>query len=141
MDKLLIELLSSTVALKFKAQGYHWNVKGSNFHQFHELFSDIYSDYESAIDALAEWLLKLDYMAPSDLLSFYNGSSVSESISTTDGIAMAEDLLMSNDDIGRRFRRGVEDATSAGEHALANFFAERLDAHQKWHWQLRATVA
>jgi starvation-inducible DNA-binding protein len=140
MEQLLKELLSDTVALKFKAQGYHWNVEGINFHQFHDLFSDIYNEYESAIDPLAEWLRKLGYLAPSDLLSFYNGSNIPESISSTEALSMVLDLKDSNYEVGRKFRRAVSEATAAGEHALANFFAERLDAHQKIDWQLAASA-
>lgn len=140
MEQLLKELLSDTVALRFKAQGYHWNVEGINFHQFHDLFSDIYNVYESAIDPLAEWLRKLGYLAPSDLLSFYNESDVSESISTTDALAMAMDLKDSNYLIINKLQNAVDYATEMKQHALANFFAERMDAHQKINWQLTATT-
>jgi starvation-inducible DNA-binding protein len=140
MEELLKGLLSDTVALKFKAHGYHWNVEGKNFHQFHELFSDIYTDYESAIDTIAEWSRKLGYLATSDLLSFYNSTTVTESISSTDPCEMAQDLLESNLQIGNKFQGAVTIATSAGQHALANFFAERMDQHQRWNWQLSATV-
>jgi starvation-inducible DNA-binding protein len=140
MEQLLKELLSDTVALRFKAQGYHWNVEGINFHQFHELFSDIYNVYESAIDPLAEWLRKLGYLAPSDLLSFYNETNVSESISTTDALSMAVDLKDSNYLIINKLQDAVDYATEMKQHALANFFAERMDAHQKINWQLTATT-
>lgn len=140
MEQLLKELLSDTVALRFKAQGYHWNVEGINFHQFHDLFSDIYNQYESAIDPLAEWLRKLGYLAPSDLLSFYNESNVSESISTTDARSMASDLLDSNYTIIGKLQNAVDYATELKQHALANFFAELMDAHQKINWQLTATT-
>lgn len=140
MEQLLKELLSDTVALRFKAQGYHWNVEGINFNQFHDLFSDIYQQYESAIDPLAEWLRKLGYLAPSDLLSFYNDTSVSESISTTDALSMVADLQNSNYLIIGKLQDAVDYATELKQHAVANFFAELLDAHQKINWQLTATT-
>jgi len=140
MDKLLKELLSETVALRFKAQGYHWNIEGINFQQFHELFSDIYNQYESGIDSLAEWLRKLGFLAPSDLLSFYNDSTVTESISGTNGLAMVTDLQNSNYLMIEKFSNAVDQATEMKQHALANFFAERMDAHQKIEWQLTATT-
>lgn len=140
MDKLLRELLADTVTLKFKAQGYHWNVEGINFQQFHELFLDIYEVYESGIDPLAEWLRKLGLLAPSDLLSFYNESSVSESISGMDALAMATDLRDSNYLMIGKLSNAVDQATEMKQHALANFFAERMDAHQKINWQLTVTT-
>lgn len=139
MEQLLKELLSDTVTLKFKAQGYHWNIEGINFYQFHDLFSDIYGQYESGIDQIAEWLRKLNYLAPSDLLSFYNESNVSESISGTDALEMVVDLQSSNQAVLNKFQNAVAYATEMKQHALANFFAERMDAHQKINWQLTAT--
>ena len=140
MDQLIKQLLSDTVALKFKAHGYHWNVEGENFSQFHDFFSDIYEDYESAVDTLAEWLRKLGYTAPSDLLSFYNTTTVGESIDSTYGLDMAADLLMSNNAMIIKLQNGVDMATEIKQHALANFFAERMDMHQRWSWMLSATI-
>ena len=140
MDQLIKQLLADTVALKFKAHGYHWNVEGDDFAQFHDFFSDIYEDYEAAVDTLAEWLRKLGYTAPSDLLSFYNTTTVTESIDSKYGCDMAADLLASNDEVMIKFMNAVDTATAAKQHALANFFAERMDMHQRWHWMLDATI-
>lgn len=140
LSNTLKSLLADTVSLKFLAQGYHWNVEGTSFYQFHELFSEIYNDYEGGIDGLAEWLRKLGEMAPSDLLLFYNNSNISESISATDGLSMSMDLRQSNYPMIDKFSNAVDQATEARQHALANFFAERMDIHQKINWQLAATT-
>jgi starvation-inducible DNA-binding protein len=133
-------LLSDTVALKFKSHGYHWNVKGDDFKPFHDFFGEIYEDYEDAVDTLAEWILKLDGVAPSDLLFFYNNSTVTESISSTYGCDMAADLLVSNDEVMMKLANAVDQATTLKQHAVANYFAERMDMHQRWHWMLSATI-
>jgi len=31
-------------------------------------------------------------------------------------------------------------ATALRQQALANFFADRMNMHQKWHWQLSAVT-
>jgi DNA-binding ferritin-like protein len=31
-------------------------------------------------------------------------------------------------------------ADNSREQGVANFLAERIDQHQKWHWQLKAVV-
>jgi len=31
-------------------------------------------------------------------------------------------------------------ATEQRQQALANFFAERMDMHQRWHWMLSASL-
>jgi len=66
----LAVILSDTVAYKFAAQGYHWNVKGPNFYQFHEFFGELYEDAEGAIDPTAENIRKLGFEAPYSLGDF-----------------------------------------------------------------------
>jgi DNA-binding ferritin-like protein len=53
---------------------------------------------------------------------------------------MAVDLKESNYLIINKFQNAVDYATELKQHALANFFAERMDAHQKINWQLTATT-
>ena len=43
LDSLAV-LLADTVTVTHVAHGYHWNVKGVNFSQYHELFGGIYQD-------------------------------------------------------------------------------------------------
>ena len=37
-------LLCDTVTIYFRAHGYHWNVEGEDFSQYHMLFEQIYED-------------------------------------------------------------------------------------------------
>jgi starvation-inducible DNA-binding protein len=133
-------LLSDTVALKFKAHGYHWNVEGDDFPQFHDFFGDIYEDYESATDTYAEWIRKLDSYAPFKLSRFMELNEVGEPDVSSDPMMMCADLLMCNDTVLTKLMDAVEMATAARQHALANFFAERMDQHQRWHWMLSASL-
>ena len=45
-------LLANTVLMKYKAQGYHWNVQSDDFPQYHELFGKIYDSMDGAVDPL-----------------------------------------------------------------------------------------
>ena len=137
----LKELLSDTVALKFKAHGYHWNVEGDDFPQAHTFFEMIYSDYEEAIDDFAEILRKLDTYAPFKLSRFIELSkNVAETEVSSDFAVMAADLLMSNDAVLAKLKDAFDMADAAREQGIANFIAERIDMHQKWHWQLKAVI-
>jgi DNA-binding ferritin-like protein len=55
----LAECLSNSVVLKNKAQGYHWNVMGPDFGEFHDFFGSYYEDVESAIDHLSQKLFAI----------------------------------------------------------------------------------
>lgn len=137
---LLKVLLADNITLKLKAHGYHWNVEGDDFPQFHKFFSDIYEDYESATDTYAEWIRKLDAYAPFKLSRFIELNEVGEPEVTSDPMMMSRDLLMANDMVLARLAGAVELATQNRQHALANFFAERMDMHQRWHWMLSASL-
>jgi len=138
--QLLRVTLSDMVALKFKAHGYHWNVEGDDFPQYHEFFEDIYQDYDSSIDTFAEWLRKLGEYAPYKLSRFMAYSDLPETDVTSDPVTMATDLLVANDAVTTKLLVGFDLATALKQNALANFFAERQDMHQRWHWMLGAVI-
>jgi starvation-inducible DNA-binding protein len=137
----LKELLADTVALKFKAHGYHWNVEGDDFPQAHSFFEMIYNDYEEAIDGFAESLRRLDTYAPFKLSRFSSlAVDVAETDVNSDFSVMSADLLMSNDKTLAKLKDAFDMANAAREQGIANFIAERIDMHQKWHWQLKAII-
>ena len=133
-------LLSDTVSLKFKAHGYHWNVEGDDFPQYHDFFQDIYQDYDGAVDTFAEWIRKLGEYAPYKLSRFQAFSDVPETDVTSDPVAMSADLLMANDMVTVKLLDTFDLATALRQQALANFLAERQDMHQRWHWMLSAVI-
>jgi starvation-inducible DNA-binding protein len=137
---LLKVLLADNITLKLKAHGYHWNVEGDDFVQFHKLFLDIYEDYDQATDTYAEWLRKLDTYAPFKLSRFIELNEVGEPDVTSDPMMMAADLLMANDMVLAKLTDAVDLATQNKQHAIANFFAERMDMHQRWHWMLTVSL-
>ncbi len=133
-------LLADNIALKFKAHGYHWNVESDDFQQFHEFFGDIYENYDGATDTYAEWLRILKVYAPYRLTDFFDMSGVEEPTIVGDPQPMLADLYMS-------IEKHIADLVVAGELAnankefgLANFFADRQTASQKFCWQIRASM-
>ena len=46
MEQLIQQLkviLGTNFALYFKAHGFHWNVEGVNFQQYHDFFAELYT--------------------------------------------------------------------------------------------------
>jgi starvation-inducible DNA-binding protein len=134
-------LLGDTVALKFKAHGYHWNVETDDFPQYHDFFGDIYKDYDSAIDPMAEWIRILGDYAPFKLSRLTMLSSIPETEVTSDHEDMTMDLYLANETMIDKFASAAEMANAAKQFGLSNFLADRQTAHQKWSWQLRASVS
>jgi DNA-binding ferritin-like protein len=144
VEPRLVELLEKTLAdvvsFTFIAQGYHWNVKGKNFPQYHEFFGDIYEEVQDSIDPLAENILKLGYDAPMGIASYAQMSELSAS-GTKDSSceAMSYDLYMANNKVLDMYKEAFSVADSMNEQGVADFLAGRIDAHQKWAWQLKAS--
>ncbi len=141
LTDILKSLLGDTVALKFKAQGYHWNVETDDFPQYHDFFGKIYEDYDSAIDPMAEWIRILGDYAPFKMSRLASLSSIPDTEVTADHEDMAMDLYKSNEIMIAKFAAAADIANSEKQYGLANFFGDRQTAHQKWSWQLRASVS
>lgn len=134
-------LLGDIVTFYFRAHGFHWNVKGTDFSQYHELFESIYEDTYGSIDPTAENILKLGSDSPFRLIDFMGNRTIAESGMTPDDPrSMAQDLLQGNEQLIVSLQRAFDSAMSSNEQGVANFLAERLDMHKKWSWQLKASL-
>jgi len=136
----LSEVLADAFVFYLKAHGYHWNVEGPDFAQYHGLFEEIYEDVYSSIDPIAENIRKLDEYAPFKLDTLIKLSSLEGGKVSTNAKAMAKDLLKSNEQVVGKLKTVFETANDANEQGIANFIAERIDMHQKWSWQLKAST-
>lgn len=132
--------LADSVTMYFVAHGYHWNVEGPDFSQYHSLFADIYEDVYSAIDPLAEDIRKLGEYAPFTLSKFIDLRTVESKDVTPTPKAMAKALLTINEGLIDSVNAAFKAANDADEQGIANFLAERDDAHKKWRWMLKAST-
>jgi HK97 family phage prohead protease len=129
------------VSFYFRAHGAHWNVKGSDFSEYHKLFNEIYEDVYGSIDPIAENLRKLGSLAPFTLPSMIALRSIEDAPTIMqDPMALATDLLAANDIVIDEISDAFDCATMYGQQGVANFLADRLDKHQFWKWQLTASL-
>lgn len=133
-------LLSDVVTLSFVAQGYHWNVEGEDFYQYHELFQEIYEDVHSSIDPTAENIRKLDEYAPFTLSKFIDLRTVESKEVKADPKAMAKALAVVNQGVIKTLDKASESAEKEREFGIMDFLAGRIDMHKKWDWQLKAST-
>jgi len=137
---VLRTLLADTYGLVVQAQGAHWNVKGADFSQYHELFGEIYEDVYGSIDPMAESILKMGSDAPGSLSQMATLRTVQDRAAGSEPVALARALAVVNDEVLARLSMAFDVANAANEQGVANFLAERIDMHQKWRWQLKASV-
>jgi starvation-inducible DNA-binding protein len=132
--------LGTTFAFYTKAIGFHWNVKGPDFSEFHELFGEIYADAQGAVDPIAESILKLGYDSPATLSSMSSFSKIEsmDNDNIDDPVLMSADLLAANNILNDCILDSFRLASEANQQGIADLLAERDAAHKKWAWQLRA---
>lgn len=138
-EKLAV-VLSDVVSYKFTAHGFHWNVKGPEFTQFHDFFADLYEDADSAIDPLAENIRKLGFDSPFTLGDFISLSCLDTHTVSSDPISMSRVLYEYNQHIKSCLLAAFHIANDIDAQGIANFLAERIDMHEKWIWQLGTIV-
>ena len=133
-------LLADTVALKYKAQGYHWNVESDDFKPWHPFFGEIYEDLAGSEDEIAEWIRILYSYAPFKLSRLMELSTVTETEVSSNPMMMAQDLYDAIEIYKAKFVAIADMAMPVKEYALANYLNERQGAMQKFCWMLRASL-
>jgi len=132
-------LLATEYAFVIKAQLFHWNVEGPDFAQLHKFFGKIYDEvYENSIDQTAEYIRTLDDYTPGSFERFGELSVIQGQTKIPRARLMIEELLSDNSKMVELLMRCFESAQTERQEGIANFIAERIDAHGKHGWMLRS---
>ena len=138
-DNLKI-LLGSTFTFYVKIHGFHFNVEGSNFPQYHAFLADFYADIYSTIDPVGEYIRTLDSYTPGSLTRYAELSVIQDQVKIPRAILMFQELYQDNSIMIELLNGIFISATEENKQGIANFIAERLDAHNKHAWMLRSIL-
>jgi len=141
MDELIQEMkvsLASTFAFYLKAHGFHWNVEGPNFPQYHEFLGGLWEETFGAVDPLAEHLRTLEAYAPASLSRYTELSIVKDEVNIPAAIGMMSKLRNDNQALIVQLTKTQALAEQNKKMGLANFLQDRIDAHEKHAWMLRS---
>jgi starvation-inducible DNA-binding protein len=133
-------LLASVNSLSIKAQNFHWNVEGDNFPQYHEFFGNFYEEVYSAVDKVAEYIRTLDSYAPGSLTRYAELTIIQDQLKIPRAELMFAELYEDNSKMIDLLNHCFASASQENKQGIANFIAERLDAHEKHQWQLRSIL-
>jgi starvation-inducible DNA-binding protein len=138
LSDLLKTLLATNFAYYLKAQMFHWNVEGPDFSQLHKFFAKIYEDTFDAIDPIAEYIRTLEDYAPGSFERFQELSKIQGQTKVPRARLMLEELLADTEGMKQLVMQVFEVAQAEGREDIANFMAERQNAHGKYAWQLKS---
>ena len=136
----LSKLLADSYAVYLKTHGYHWNVRGANFQALHSLFMAQYTEMWTAIDEVAERIRALGELAPQGYGAFGNLSAIKDGDPSLAANAMLTDLIASHETLIATAYGALGAAQAAGDEVSAGLLTDRLTAHEKHAWMLRASL-
>lgn len=132
--------LADTYILYVKTQNFHWNVKGKQFVSLHKLFEEQYVELTAAVDLIAERIRALGYFAPGSFAEFLKLTCLEEGDSRMPAEQMIEALMKDNEKITQTLRTALSKAEEFHDHATVDLFTDRMSAHEKAGWMLRALI-
>jgi starvation-inducible DNA-binding protein len=136
----LSKLLADSYAVYLKTHGYHWNVRGPSFASLHALFMQQYTEMWTAIDDVAERIRALGELAPQGYGAFGNLSSIKDGDPNNNAQDMLRDLIQSHETLVATAYAALPAAQEAGDEVTASLISDRLTAHEKHAWMLRASL-
>ena len=143
IDELKVAL-ANHIESALTVWGYHWNVEGIDFNQYHSFFGEIYSEYFDQVDTLAEYVRIIskaeEYVNASVDVVKANKTVKSNVVTGSKPKEMVKEILVLNDVLLANVSTLFKLATTAGEQGLANYCADQMNAYEKLRWKL-LTVA
>ena len=140
----LIEAMKRYFATHFqyytKAHGFHVNVVGPDFTEFHMLFGEVYEDAQNAIDDIAEHIRAIEGIAPFALKRIQELGRIKDASEAPEAMKMTKELLADTQIVVDHLEECHDIATEYKKYGLINFLEGRLDVHAKLMWKLRSTL-
>ena len=136
----LVKLLADTYSLYHKTHGYHWNVRGPNFAALHTLLEGQYQEIWAATDTIAERIRAVGELAPQGYAAFANLTAIRDGDPERSWEEMIGELKSDHETVIATARAAFPAAEQAGDQATADLLTQRLLAHEKHAWMLRATL-
>lgn len=135
-------VLADTYVLYQKTHAYHWNVTGPQFPVLHAMFETQYREMWAALDEIAERVRALGAFAPASGRVFASLAAIeSAEEAPPKADRMVKTLLEGHETLIRRARAALEAAANAADAASEDLLTQRIQAHEKTAWMLRATAA
>ncbi|MBJ7484175.1 Dps family protein [Brevundimonas sp.] len=137
----LSKVLADSYAVYLKTHGYHWNLRGPEFFSLHGLLEQQYREIWDALDTIAERIRALGELAPMGGSAFANLTSIKDGDPEKDSQAMLKELVKDNETLIATARTALEACEKDGDDVSVDLMTQRLAAHEKAAWMLRASIA
>lgn len=129
--------LADSIDLYTQVKHAHWNVKGPQFFQLHELFDAIAEHVQDASDLIAERVTQLGGVANGTARQAAKTSTVAEyDLDAVKGEEHVRALVQRLATVANATRAAIDEAGKLGDQATADLFTEVTRAADKDLWFL-----
>lgn len=136
---LLNARLADTLDLKSQTKHAHWNVKGLQFQQLHELFDQIAARLEAASDTIAERVTALGGSANGTARQVAAASTLAEyDVLAISGTEHVRALTSRMAKLAAAVRAAIDESNRLGDMSTADMFTEISRAADKDLWFLES---
>lgn len=138
---LLNQQLADTFDLMSQTKEAHWNVKGPNFYQLHELFDELAANLNGHIDTIAERVTALGGLATGTARMAAAASRLPEyPIEVTRDLEVVGCMVERYANLAASTRGAIDAADELGDADTADLFTEVSRDLDKHLWFLEAHV-
>lgn len=139
MIVLLNQQLADTFDLYSQTKQAHWNVKGAQFYQLHELFDKLAEILEGFVDVIAERATALGGMAMGTVRMASGASRLPEyPLDAVDSLPCVEALATRYASLAASMRGAIDTAAKHGDMDTSDMFTEASREVDKALWFLEA---
>ncbi|MCC5636625.1 DNA starvation/stationary phase protection protein Dps [Nostoc sp. CHAB 5844] len=136
---ILNQTLAATLDLKTQTKQAHWNVKGTDFYQLHELFDEIAGELEEYVDIVAERVTALGgYAFGTARLAASNSILPEYPLDILDGKAHVTALADRFAPYAKHIRDAIAKTNDLGDLDTADLYTEISRTIDKRLWFLEA---
>jgi starvation-inducible DNA-binding protein len=139
MIALLNQQLADTFDLYSQTKQAHWNVKGAQFFQLHELFDKLAEELQGYVDLIAERATALGGLAQGTVrMSAANSQLPETDLDVTDSLPTVEALADRYAALAGSTRQAIDSAEDQNDADTADLFTEVSRGLDKALWFLEA---
>lgn len=139
LARLLNQRLADMIDLFNQTKHAHWNVKGPEFMQLHELFDGVAERVEEGCDLLAERVVTLGVAAEGTTRQSAAGSTIGEyDLAAVDGLDHVRALAGQVAKLAASIRSAIQQSAELGDPTTADLFTEISRSLDKDLWFLES---
>ncbi|MEM6424086.1 MAG: DNA starvation/stationary phase protection protein Dps [Cyanobacteria bacterium P01_H01_bin.119] len=136
---VLNQTLAATLDLKTQTKQAHWNVKGMEFYQLHELFDEMAGELEEYVDMVAERITALGGVALGTARIAADNSILAEypldAVSGSEHVTLLAERFAT---YGQHVRTAIDTTDELGDADTADLYTEISRTIDKRLWFLEA---